>query len=273
MLIMIKGAGDLASGVALRCYRSGFPVVMTEIARPTVVRRTVAFAEAVYEKEVSIEGVRARLAHNSLEARELLAKRVIPVLIDPEAEETRRELGPQVIVDAILAKKNLGTFRGQAPLVIGLGPGFIAGKDVDVVIETKRGHYLGRVIHQGQAIANTGIPGEIQGYGKERVLRAPVKGSFQALRRIGDPVEAGEAVACVGKEPVRTVIGGVLRGLLRDGLEVERGMKIGDVDPRARVEYCFSISEKALAIGGGVLEAILHHEDMVGRKSEGEENE
>ncbi|MGI6553314.1 MAG: selenium-dependent molybdenum cofactor biosynthesis protein YqeB [Bacillota bacterium] len=273
MLVLIKGAGDLASGVAYRCFRSGFSVAMTEIAQPTVVRRAVAFAEAVYEKEVSIEGVKACLARNPREAKGLLSKRIIPVLIDPSAVETIRELSPRVIVDAIMAKKNLGTFRGQAPLVIGLGPGFTAGKDVDVVIETLRGHYLGRVLYQGQAIANTGIPGEIQGYGKERVLRAPGKGSFRALRRIGDLVQAGETVGYVGSTPVKTVLAGVLRGLLRDGLEVEPGMKIGDVDSRARVEYCFSISEKALAIGGGVLEAILYHEYLTGRKGGGEKDE
>lgn len=258
MLVLIKGAGDIASGIGLRLWRSGFKVVMTEIPQPTVIRRKVAFAEAVYEGTTEVEGVKACLAGDSLEAKKLLEDGLIPVLVDPQAG-CCRELAPEVIVDATLAKKNLGTFRGQAPLVIGCGPGFTAGEDVDLVIETMRGHYLGRVLRQGSALPNTGVPGSIAGYGAERVLRATGDGVFEAVREIGDLVHEGEVVALAGGEPVRAGISGVLRGILRSGLAVHRGMKVGDVDPRGRVEYCFTVSEKALAIGGGVLEGILGH--------------
>lgn len=256
MLVLIKGAGDIASGIALRLWRSGFQVVMTELPQPTVIRRKVAFAEAVYEGETEVEGVKACLAKSAEEAKGLLKDGVIPVLVDPQAE-CRRQLNPQVIVDAILAKKNLGTYRGQAPLVIGCGPGFSAGGDVDLVIETMRGHYLGRVIRQGCALPNTGMPGAIEGYAEERVLRAVAEGTFEGVREIGELVQEGEVVAFVSGQPVRARIGGVLRGILRSGLPVHKGMKVGDVDPRGKVEYCFTVSDKALAIGGGVLEGIL----------------
>ncbi|HHY60993.1 MAG TPA: EF2563 family selenium-dependent molybdenum hydroxylase system protein [Clostridia bacterium] len=256
MLVLIKGAGDIASGIALRLWRSGFQVVMTEIPQPTVIRRTVAFAEAVYEGETEVEGVKACLAKSPQAAKELLEGGSIPVLVDPQAE-CRRELNPQVLVDAILAKRNLGTYRGQAPLVIGCGPGFCAGEDVDLVIETMRGHYLGRVIRQGCALPNTGVPGPIQGYAEERVLRAVADGPFEGVRQIGDLVQEGEVVARVNGQAVRAKVSGVLRGLLRSGLPVHQGMKVGDVDPRGKVEYCFTVSDKALAIGGGVLEGIL----------------
>lgn len=258
MLVLIKGAGDLASGIGLRLWRSGFPVVMTEIPQPTVIRRKVSFAEAVYEGKVEVEGVTACLAESSREAKTLLDDGIIPVLIDPEAD-CRKELAPQVIVDAILAKRNVGTYRGQAPLVIGCGPGFVAGEDVDLVVETMRGHNLGKVIHQGSALPNTGIPGVVAGYAEERVLRAGCDGIFEGVREIGDLVTEGQVVAVVDGRPIRANISGVLRGILRTGLTVYQGMKVGDVDPRGQVEYCFTVSDKALAIGGGVLEAILGH--------------
>lgn len=256
MLILIKGAGDIASGIGLRLWRSGFPVVMTEIPKPTVIRRKVSFAEAVYEGKTEVEGVTACLAESSQEAKTLLNDGIIPVLVDPEAD-CRKELTPQVIVDAILAKKNLGTYRGQAPLVIGCGPGFVAGEDVDLVVETMRGHNLGRVIHQGSAVPNTGVPGVVAGYAEERVIRACADGVFEAVREIGDLVKQGEVVALANGQPIRANISGVLRGILRSGLTAHRGMKVGDVDPRGQVEYCFTVSDKALAVGGGVLEGIL----------------
>lgn len=259
MLVLIKGAGDVASGVALRIWRSGFDVIMTELPQPTVIRRTVAFAEAVYEGIAEVEGVQARLAKDPSEAMALVEEGVIPILIDPEAD-CRKDLAPQVIVDATLAKKNLGTLRGQAPLVIGCGPGFTAGEDVDLVVETKRGHNLGRVITEGKAAMNTGIPGNIGGYTEERVLRATADGVFTGLKEIGDFVKQGEVIAKSGEEPVYTKISGVLRGILRSGLPVYKGMKVGDVDPRGEVEHCFTVSDKALAIGGGVLEGILRHQ-------------
>lgn len=251
---LIRGAGDLASGVAVRLHRAGFAVVMSEIDRPTAVRRTVAFAEAVYQGSVEVEGIEGVKAPDAETVRRLLAAGKIPVMVDPEAL-IRREIAPLLLVDAILAKRNLGTRITDAPAVVALGPGFAAGVDAHAVIETKRGHALGRVIKQGEAHPDTGIPGEIGGFGEERVLRAPEAGVFEGTREIGDRVTADEIVGTVGDAPVRARLTGVLRGLVRSGLEVTAGSKLGDVDPRASREDCFLVSDKALAVGGGVLEA------------------
>jgi len=204
-----------------------------------------------------VEGIRARLVDGLEEARRALAEGVVPVLVDPQARMAM-ELQPQVVVDARMAKRNLGTRMDEAQVVIGLGPGFVAGRDVHAVVETLRGHYLGRVILEGEAAPNTGIPGPVGGESERRVLRAPTEGVFRALKRIGDMVAEGEVVARVDGEPVRSRLSGVLRGILHDGLTVRRGMKVGDVDPRGVRDYCFTISDKALAVGGGVLEAILY---------------
>jgi xanthine dehydrogenase accessory factor len=256
-LVLVKGAGDLATGVALRLYRAGCDVTMTDIAAPTVVRRTVAFAEAVWDGEAIVEGVTAVRVATAAEARQAMARRQIAVVIDPEAA-VRSELLPSVVVDAIVAKRNLGTRLTDALAVIALGPGFVAGVDVHAVIETMRGHTLGRVILEGEALPNTGIPGEIGGHGAERVLRAPVAGGFEPLGAIGDRVKAGDVVARVAGQPVATTIDGVLRGLLRAGIAVTPGFKVGDVDPRADPSHCFTVSDKALAVAGGVLEAAGH---------------
>lgn len=258
VLVVIKGAGDLATGVATRLFRSGFPLAMTEIAEPTVVRRSVSFAEAVFVGEVSVEGVRARLVHGVEEVGSTLRGGEIPVIVDPEASIVAA-LRPRVVVDAIVAKRNIGTSISDAPLVIGLGPGFTAGLDVHAVVETNRGHYLGRVILDGQAEPNTGVPGLVGGHGVERVLRGPANGPLVPVRRIGDAVRQGEVIARVDGRDVVAPFDGVLRGLVRENVRVFEGMKIGDVDPRAAREHCFTISDKALAIGGGVLEAILMH--------------
>jgi xanthine dehydrogenase accessory factor len=255
-IVVIKGGGDLATGVAHRLHRAGFRVVITELAQPTVIRRAVAFATAVYEGEVTVEAVVARRV-NLDQVEDLLREGVIPVLVDPQAEAVR-VLRPLAVVDAIMAKRNTGTRITDAPIVIGLGPGFTAGVDVHAVIETERGHNLGRVILEGGATADTGVPGPIGGVTAERVLRAPGDGIFRGLRVIGQRVEEGEAVARVDDAPVVARVGGVIRGLLADGLAVRVGMKVGDVDPRGVVEHCFTISDKARAIGGGVLEAILY---------------
>ena len=255
-LVVIKGGGDLATGVAHRLHRAGFRVVITELARPTVIRRAVAFATAVYEGEVTVEGIVARRADPD-QAEDLLGEGAIPVLVDPQAEAVRI-LRPLALVDAIMAKRNTGTRITDAPIVIGLGPGFTAGVDVHAVIETKRGHDLGRVILEGRAAPDTGVPGAIGGVTAERVLRAPCDGIFRGLRAIGQRVEEGEAVACVDDAPVVARVDGVIRGLLADGLAVRAGMKVGDVDPRGVVENCFTISDKARTISGGVLEAILY---------------
>lgn len=261
-LVVIKGAGDLASGVAHRLYQSGFAVIMTEIPRPTVIRRAVAFAEAVYSDTVTVEGVTARLTPSPAAALAATGQGEIAILIDPGAEVITA-VKPGVVVDAILAKTNLGTRLDQAPIVIALGPGFKAGRDAHAVVETKRGHYLGRVIWRGEAAANTGMPGEVMGYTEERVLRAPAGGTFRGCKAIGDPVTAGETVAMVGGVPLPARISGVLRGILHDGLEVTQGMKVGDIDPRGERDYCFTISDKARAIAGGVLEAILHLQKQI----------
>jgi xanthine dehydrogenase accessory factor len=258
-LALIKGAGDLATGVGLRLFRAGFAVVHTEVARPTMVRRTVSFAEAVYEGSYQVEELEAVLVEGAEAAAAVLgAGRRVPVLVDPEAD-CREVLSPLVLVDAIVAKRNLGTARADAPTVIALGPGFVAGQDCHAVVETMRGHTLGRVIWRGQALPNTGVPGEVGGRGSERVLRAPDAGLLEHRASIGDRVSAGQAVAEVSGRPVLSALDGVLRGLARPGLAVHEGMKIGDVDPRAEAAHCFTVSDKALAIAGGVLEAVCVH--------------
>ena len=254
--VLIKGAGDLASGVAARLWRCGFPAAMTELDKPLVVRRTVSFAEAVYEGQVRVEDLVGRRASSASQVDHLWREKIIPVIVDPDAS-ILTDLRPQVVVDAILAKRNLGTRIDEAPLVIGLGPGFRAGLDVYAVIETNRGHSLGRVIWQGSAQPDTGVPGEVGGVRQERVIHAPCEGIFMGGVPIGSRVQKGERVGMVGESSVHSPLTGVLRGLVHDGLIVQPGMKIGDVDPRGIVEYCWTISEKALAIGGGVLEAIL----------------
>ena len=256
MLVIIRGAGDIATGIALRLKRSHISVIMTDIPAPTAIRRTVAFSQAIVLGETRVEDVTARRADTPEQALALLQEDIVPVLPDPEGI-CISVLKPDAVVDAILAKKNLGTRITDAPAVIGVGPGFTAGVDCHAVVETMRGHTLGRVIYQGSPLENTAVPGLIGGYAGERVLRAPADGVFEGVRRIGDVVEAGDVVAYVAGKPMACTIAGVLRGLLADGVPVHRGMKCGDVDPRCRPEYCVTASDKALAVGGGVLEAIL----------------
>lgn len=255
--VVVKGGGDLGTGVAHRLHRAGMGLIITELPKPLVIRRAVAFATAIYEGVVEVEGVRARRIGSMEEALAAHEEGEIPLLIDPRAQVVAR-WEPDVVVDAIMAKRNTGTEMADAPIVIGLGPGFEAGLDVHAVVETARGHNLGRVILFGRAEPDTGVPGEVAGYTLQRLLRAPSDGAFEALRQIGDRVETGERVGYVGSQPVKAAIGGVLRGIIADGVEVREGMKLGDVDPRGIVEYCFTISDKARAIGGGVLEAILY---------------
>ena len=255
ILVIIRGGGDLATGVAVRLFRAGFPVMILEIERPTVIRLPVSFARAIYEGKVMVEEIEAVLIPSWEKAEDIIEKGKIPVLIDPEGSCIEK-LSPTVIVDAILAKRNLGTRKDQAPLVIGLGPGFTAGEDVDVVIETKRGHNLGRVYYQGQAALDTCVPGEVGGESKRRLLRAPAEGKIVPLHQIGDLVKAGEAIAEVEGVPLKAEISGVLRGLIYPQSRVTKGMKVGDIDPRGIREYCFTVSDKARSIGGAVLEAI-----------------
>ena len=256
MKILIKGAGDLASGIALRLFHSGFQIMMTELAVPTTVRRTVAFSRAVYEETAMVEEVQGVLCEDLEQAEQIIAEEKIAVLID-ETGETAGAWQPDVVVDAILAKKNLGTAITDAKLVIGVGPGFTAGTDCHVVVETKRGHTLGRCIWKGSAIANTGVPGVIGGYDKERIIRATADGVFHGAVSIGKLVEKGDLVGYAGESPIYAQVSGVVRGLLQDKVLVYQGMKSGDIDPRGVVEHCFTVSDKALAIGGGVLEAVM----------------
>lgn len=256
--VLIKGAGDLATGVAWRLWRTGFPLAMTELAQPLAIRRSVAFAQAVYAGQVTVEGVTARRVASVQDVLQAWADGVIPVMVDGSAALIAG-LKPRVVVDATMAKQNRGTSINDAPLVIGLGPGFTAGEDVHAVIETNRGHYLGRVLWSGTAQADTRTPGAIAGVESERVVRAPATGVFSAARQIGEQVRVGDTLGRVGSTLVLAQLDGVLRGLIHDGIQVEKGLKIGDIDPRGEVKHCFTISEKSLAIGGGVLEAILIH--------------
>ncbi len=237
MLVVIRGAGDIATGIALRLWRAHIKVVMTDIERPTAIRRTVCFSEAIVHGAVTVEDVRARHAASPAEALELLEQGILPVLTDPECA-CKEVLKPDALVDAILAKKNLGTTMADAPVVVAVGPGFSAGEDCHAVVETMRGHYLGRVIYKGPAQPNTGIPGLIGGFAGERVLRAPADGVFHQLVEIGAQVKMGDIAATVNGEPMVCTLDGVLRGILAEGTPVFKGMKAGDIDPRCAMEHC-----------------------------------
>ena len=256
MLVVIRGAGDLATGVALRLWRAHIRVIMTDIERPTAIRRTVCFSQAIVHGETTVEDVTAKRAASPEAALGILKTGCIPVLADPDGV-CIPALKPDAVVDAILAKKNLGTKITDAPVVIGVGPGFTVGVDCHAVVETMRGHYLGRVIHEGSAIPNTGIPGLIGGFAGERVLRAPADGAFHRILDIGAQVKMGDVAATVDGIPMACTLDGVLRGILADGTPVFKGMKAGDIDPRCEVRHCYCASDKALAVGGGVLEAVL----------------
>lgn len=258
MIIWIRGAGDIASGVAFRLFQSGFSVVMSDLPIPTSIRRTTCFSEAIIQGQTNVEHITAVFAKDAEEAKQIMAEGNIAVLADPEGKEAKR-LNPAAVVDAILAKKNLGTRMSDAEIVVGVGPGFTAGADCHAVVETMRGHTLGRVYYEGSAMPDTGVPGNIGGYTLERLLRAPCAGVFQGTRNIGDLVKKGDVCAYVEGKPMISQLDGVLRGLLPDGISVYEGMKSGDVDPRCNVKNCYTVSDKALAVGGGVLEAVLHH--------------
>jgi xanthine dehydrogenase accessory factor len=256
-IIIIKGAGEMATGVACRLYRANLKrILMLETPAPLAVRRLVSFCEAIHEKTKIVEGVEAIRVTDDVERDAAWAAGKIAVLADPRGESIAR-CKPDVFIDAALAKRNLGTTIADAPLVVALGPGFIAGRDCHVVVETNRGHNLGRLIYDGAAEANTGIPGDIAGYTSERVLRAPADGQFTTDKQIGDQILKGEIIGRVGTAEANAQIGGILRGLIRPGSTVRKGLKIGDVDPRGEAGYCDTISEKARALGGAVLEAIM----------------
>lgn len=257
-LIIVRGGGDIATGTIYKLYQSRFPVLVLEIANPSCIRRTISFCEAVFDKKVEVEGVTAKRAESLEDAFAIYGQGQIPVMID-ENGSMIQEVQPPVVVDAIFSKKKSWNEDNGCPCSIGVGPGFCAGKDVDAVIETQRGHNLGRVIYEGEAAPNTGIPGMIGGYAKERVIHAPATGKLHILRQIGEIVEAGDILADIEGTPVKTLISGVIRGMIREGYDVKKGLKIADVDPRVKEqENCYHISDKARCVAGGVLEAILH---------------
>jgi xanthine dehydrogenase accessory factor len=258
-LIIVRGGGDLGTGVIYRLSKAGFPVLVLELSNPLVVRRKVALATAVLEGEIRVEDITGRRAADVAEAMALIDQGVVPVLVAAELEPVANALPtpPTAVIDARLAKRNIDTRIDQAPFVVGLGPGFTAGQDCHAVIETKRGHWLGRVIWWGEAIPNTGTPGIVAGKGAERVLRAPQHGTVRWQVAIGDRVLSRQVLGEVNGAAIEAPFEGVVRGLIAPGTAVSGGLKIGDVDPRADREACFTISDKALAIGGGALEAVL----------------
>ena len=255
-IAVVRGGGDLGSGVAWRLWKTGFRVICTDLAQPLVIRRTVAFSTAIYDGRSLVEGVSAERISAADEAFFAWAQNTLPVIIDPDARVIDI-YKPEVVVDAIMAKRNTGTTRVQAPCVVALGPGFVAGEDCHAVIETQRGHDLGRVLWSGAAAPNTGVPGLIGGEGERRVVRAPADGVLFGRRAIGDAVKAGEVIASIDQAPVHATIDGMLRGMLHDRVRVAAGMKIADIDPRGVRAHCYTISDKALAIAGGVLEAVF----------------
>lgn len=263
-IIVIRGGGDIATGTIHKLHRCGFKVVILEIENPSAIRRSVCFSEAVYENKIVVENVVCEKANNLEEVYSILDRNNIPVIIDPSGKYIEK-LKPSALVDAILAKKNLGTKKGMAPITIALGPGFCAGKDVDIVIETMRGHDLGRIIEKGYAVANTGIPGVVNGVSKDRVIYSSASGIISNVKEIGDIVKKGEVIAIINDTEnetitkVKATIDGVLRGIIRDKSKIKERLKIADIDPRIEeVKNSYTISDKARTIAGGVLEAILY---------------
>ena len=273
-LVIVRGGGDLGSGVVFRLASAGYRVVVLEAECPTVVRRKVSFAQDVFDGRASVEGLPSILATlDELETASIRAGfwdpdgetgQPVPVVVDPEGHSLGI-LSPDVVVDARMAKRNLGTRIDDAPLTVGLGPGLEAGLDVDLVVETNRGHRLGRVIRSGRAEPDTGVPGAVLGVTEKRIVRSPAKGPFRSTRRIGDLVEAGDRLGEVGGRAVVARTGGLIRGLVSDGVELREGQKSGDIDPRGNRIDPATVSDKALAVGGGVLEALLSRGFLPGR--------
>lgn len=256
-LIIVRGGGDLATGVSYRLFMAGFNVVVLDIQEPTSIRRRVSFSEAIYSSEIIVEGVKGILAKNLKEIYQAIDHGFIPVYVD-EKMEIIDSIKPLVLVDSIIAKENLGMTKALAPITIGVGPGFEAGVDVDLVVESKRGHFLGKVIHKGKAEDNTSIPGDVMGFREERIIRAESNGIIKSFYNIGDRVEVGDQVCEINGIKIIAKISGILRGMIKDGIYVSKGLKIGDIDPRGIEEYAYTISDKARSIGGGVLEAIMY---------------
>lgn len=257
MLIIVRGAGDIASGVILRLYNSGFKILALEVDKPSAIRRSVSFSECIYKGIHKVENIISRKVETLEEIEKCWENFEIPVAIDPSGKWIK-EISPKIVVDAILAKKNLGTTRNMGKLTIGLGPGFYAGKDVDIVIETMRGHKLGQILENEEALKNTGTPGEIKGVSKERVIYSEISGIFKEKKSIGDLVEKDEILGYIDNQPVYATIKGILRGIIPTGYVIKKGLKIADIDPREEEkENCDTVSDKARALGGSVLEIIL----------------
>jgi xanthine dehydrogenase accessory factor len=255
-IALLRGAGDLGTGAALRLQRAGWRVVMAELAQPLLIRQAISFASAIYLGSIEVEGTLAQRIDDVVEIDRVWREDHIPVIVDPDRSIAAR-LQPAALVDAIMAKANTGTRIGDAPIVVALGPGFTAGIDCHAVVETNRGHNLGRVYYQGSAEADTHVPGKLGGQDSKRALHSSSAGRFRAERKIGEQVKAGEVIGRVGSEVITSKLDGVLRGILFDGLAISAGTKVADVDPRGEVSYCFSVSDKAWAVGGGVLEALM----------------
>lgn len=257
MKVVIRGGGDLATGVAEVLYQSGFKILILDIEKPSSIRRSVCFSEAIYDGVTKVEDIICKKVENENEIEKCWNEKIIPIMVD-EKGEIIKKIKPDVVVDSIIAKKNLGTTKEMAPITVALGDGFEAGKDVDIVIETMRGHNLGRIIKSGRAMKNTGIPGEIKGVSKDRVIYSLANGIFSSVKKIGDTVQKDEIIGYVGDVEIRGKISGVLRGIIREGYEVTENMKIGDIDPRIEEKNnCFTISDKARSLGGAVLRAIM----------------
>lgn len=256
-IVIVKSGGDIASGIIQKLYRSGFRILVLEIGNPTSIRRTVCFSEAVYNLEMEIEGITSVLVKDIDEIHKAWDDDFVPIFVDPKGT-CIDIIKPVAVVDAIIAKRNTGMQRGIAPITIAIGPGFEAGKDVDVVIESNRGHNLGRLIFEGAAAPNTGKPGNIAGYEAERVLYSPAAGIITLEHEIGDTVKCGDIIGSVNGQNIVSKIDGLVRGLIREGTCVTKGFKIGDIDPRTeQIKNCYTISDKARAIGGAVLEAVM----------------
>jgi len=271
ILIICRGGGDLATGIVYRLTRAGFHTLIIEKSNPSAIRRQVSFSEAVYEGQTTVESLTAELITSCKELKDVFSKNHVPIMVDPDGAVIR-ELHPDIVIDAMIAKKNIGTSKDMAGLVIGVGPGFCAGEDVHVVIETMRGHNLGRIITEGTALPDTKVPGTIAGFSKERVIHAEKSGVIKNLSAIGDIVAKGDVIAEIydgisemgdftgNVEPVRATISGLLRGLIRDKYTVTEGFKIADIDPREQeLNNCFSISDKSRSIGGSVLETVCRY--------------
>jgi len=264
MIALVLGGGDLGSGVALRLHRAGIKVIISELEQPLAVRRLVSFASAIYTGETSVEGVMGRRVNDptdTLRVLQVLSKGAVPVLVDPQSQAVQA-LHPMVVIDARMTKRQAELIRTPVKLIIGLGPGFTAGENCHAAVETNRGHMLGRVLWKGEPEADTGIPDAVSERRAERVLRAPRDGTLEAQAEIGDHIQPGQTIAQVGGQPVSAPFKGVLRGLLFPGVMVASGMKIGDLDPRDDPRYCTLVSDKSLAIAGGVLEAILSRVEL-----------